>query len=93
MIIQQEFSIKLDFDYSDSQKELLHSLVEEGLVAEIGNVVEIPNQNFEAASKLPNEYTIMCPSCTMSCKHPQAVITNKLWATNKKDDTCTVPCG
>lgn len=64
MIIQQEFSIKLDFDYSDSQKELLYSLVEEGLVTEKGNIVEIPNQNFhqiDAFSKqwlnLPKDFS------------------------------------
>ena len=46
MIIQNENSIELNFNYSESQKEILESLKEEGLIYKPGKFYEIPNENY-----------------------------------------------
>ena len=46
MIIQNENSIELNFNYSESQKEILESLKEDGLIYSYGNFYEIPNENY-----------------------------------------------
>ena len=46
MIIQNKNSIELNFDYSESQKEILESLKEDGLIYSHGNFYEIPNENY-----------------------------------------------
>ena len=46
MIVQDENSIGLNFNYSESQKEILESLKEEGLINKQGDFYEIPNGNY-----------------------------------------------
>ena len=46
MIIQNENAIELNFDYSESQKEILEALKEDGLIYSHGNFYEIPNENY-----------------------------------------------